>query len=88
MPLFSSNKFLPKKIPPRKISTNFPKVAGNGQDEEMRLDVEKIHLQIGDQLTVFEDGDWIPGILHNILLNVLEICYIETKYILVSQILD
>lgn len=70
MPLFSSSKFSPKKTPQRKTCQNFSKIKANAQDEELKLDVETIKLNIGDQMTVFTDGEWISGIyFHSQLLE-------------------
>lgn len=60
MPLFSSNKFSPKKIPQRKSRNNPKKKPIPGQEEE-KFENDKIKLNIGDQQCVFDDGEWIPG---------------------------
>lgn len=61
MPLFSSNKFSPKKIPQRKSRNNIPKKKPIPGQEEETFENDKIKLNIGDQLCVFNDGEWIPG---------------------------
>lgn len=59
MPFFSNNKFSSKKIPHRKSC--FPKRKDSEQNEELKFEIDKIKLNIGDLQSVFEDGEWIPG---------------------------
>ncbi|XP_075231887.1 beta catenin antagonist chibby [Lycorma delicatula] len=55
MPLFS-NKFSLKKTPQRKqIFTALKK-----DSSPLVLDIEPIKIKLGEQESVFEDGDWIP----------------------------
>ncbi|XP_054283956.1 protein chibby homolog 1 isoform X1 [Macrosteles quadrilineatus] len=59
MPLFSSNKFLSKKTPQRKTFHNFPKRKA-GEEENLKFEIDKIRINVGEQRAVFEDGEWIP----------------------------
>lgn len=62
MPFFSSNKFSPKRTPPRKVSSNRTKKIGEKDDENLKLDGGRIKLKLGAQESTFQDGDWIPGL--------------------------
>lgn len=66
MPFFSNNKFFLKKTPLRKSS--FPKRNGFDQNEELKFEIDKIKLNIGDLQSVFEDGEWIPGKIKSFFL--------------------
>ena len=63
MPLFSSN-FFPKKPSPRK--TELPVINKElGQEkasQEVGLEIGPIKLNLGDQESVFDNGEWVPGI--------------------------
>ncbi|KAG8317445.1 Protein chibby 1 [Homalodisca vitripennis] len=59
MPLFSSNKFSPKKIPQRKANS-FSRQKLVEEEGESRLDIGNVKLNIGEQQFVFEDGEWTP----------------------------
>lgn len=59
MPFFSNNKFSSKKIPHRK--STFPKRKDSEPNEDLKFEIDKIKLNIGDLQSVFEDGEWIPG---------------------------
>lgn len=57
MPLFGS-KFSPKKPPSRKSSAS---TAADDNLEEMVADDRSVRLKLGEQETVFKDGEWVPG---------------------------
>lgn len=57
MPLFG-NKFSPKKPPSRKSSAT---AAASENLEEMVSEERVVKLKLGEQETVFRDGEWVPG---------------------------
>lgn len=57
MPLFS-NKFTPKKPPPRKSSAT---TGSTQQLNELVSDDRVVKLKLGEQQQIFRDGEWIPG---------------------------
>lgn len=59
MPLFGS-KFSPKKPPSRKSSASTA-AAGENLDEKMVAEDRAVRLKLGEQETIFKDGEWIPG---------------------------
>ncbi|KAJ9578697.1 hypothetical protein L9F63_005059 [Diploptera punctata] len=61
MPLFS-NKFSPKKPIPRKANLSLiSKVLGSEKLlQELGVEVGPIKLKLGDQESVFQDGQWVP----------------------------
>ena len=63
MPLFQ-NKFNPKKPPPRK----YPSMSNLNLDatekrEEFGVDMGPLKIKLGSQEIVFDDGQWIAGML-------------------------
>jgi len=62
MPLFSS-KFFPKKPSPRKteLSVIDKELGPEKASQEVGLEVGPIKLKLGDQESVFDDGEWVPG---------------------------
>uniref|UniRef100_A0A1B6LQV2 Uncharacterized protein n=1 Tax=Graphocephala atropunctata TaxID=36148 RepID=A0A1B6LQV2_9HEMI len=60
MPLFSSNKFLSKKIPQRKSSNSFVKQTLVEGEAEGRIDIGNLRISVGEQQFVFDDGEWAP----------------------------
>jgi hypothetical protein len=62
MPLFSS-KFLPKKPSPRKteLSVIDKELGPEKASQELGLEVGRIKLKLGDQESVFDNGEWVPG---------------------------
>lgn len=63
MPLFS-NKFAPKKAPVRKsIISEIGRDVDSFNEKELLEKDSIIKLCLGDQQTVFENGQWIPGII-------------------------
>ena len=57
MPLFS-NKFTPKRPAPRKAKPS------EQPEEDFSVEVGPIKLKLGDQESVFQDGQWIPGTIY------------------------
>lgn len=64
MPLFS-NKFSPKKTPVRKqILSSIKRDSKKKLPSSLTLETEPLKLKLGEQECIFEDGDWIPGMLY------------------------
>ncbi|RZF48865.1 hypothetical protein LSTR_LSTR003245 [Laodelphax striatellus] len=59
MPLFS-NKFAPKKTPPRKSTTDSWRKSERRDLIQFDADFGPIKLKLGEHECVFEDGEWIP----------------------------
>jgi hypothetical protein len=62
MPLFS-NKFFPKKPTPRKaeLSTINKELAPEKALQDLGLEIGPIKLKLGDQESLFDNGEWVPG---------------------------
>jgi len=62
MPLFTS-KFFPKKSSPRKteLSVIDKELGPEKASQELGLEVGRIKLKLGDQESVFDNGEWVPG---------------------------
>jgi hypothetical protein len=58
MPFFS-NKFFPKKPAPRKVQLSA--INREFVPEDLGLEVGPIKLKLGDQESVFVNGEWVPG---------------------------
>jgi hypothetical protein len=58
MPLFS-NKFSPKRPAPRRVELSVTKK--ELVPEDLGLEVEPIKLKLGDQVSLFDNGVWVPG---------------------------
>lgn len=68
MPLFSS-KFFSKEPSPRK--TELSVIDKELGPEEVGLEIGPIKLKLGDQESVFDNGEWVPGnnMRNNTVLN-------------------
>ena len=62
MPLFS-NKFTPKRPAPRKAKPSEDRESEQ-PEEDFSVEVGPIKLKLGDQESVFQDGQWIPGTIY------------------------
>jgi hypothetical protein len=62
MPLFS-NKFFPKKPTSRKLelSTINKELAPEKALQDLGLEIGPIKLKLGDQESLFDNGEWVPG---------------------------
>ena len=62
MPLFSS-KFFPKKPSARKteLSVIEKELGPEKASQEVGLEIGPIKLKLGDQESVFDNGEWVPG---------------------------
>jgi hypothetical protein len=62
MPLFSS-KFFPKKPSPRKteLSVIDKELGPETASQEVGLEIGPIKLKLGDQESLFDNGEWVPG---------------------------
>jgi hypothetical protein len=62
MPLFSS-KFFPKKPSSRKVELSVinKELSPEKASQEVGLEVGPIKLKLGDQESVFDNGEWVPG---------------------------
>jgi hypothetical protein len=62
MPLFS-NKFLPKKPTPRKVELSVinKELQPEKASQEVGLEIGPIKLKLGDQESLFDNGEWVPG---------------------------
>jgi hypothetical protein len=62
MPLFS-NKFFPKKPTSRKLelSTINKELAPEKALQDLGLEIGPIKLKLGDQESLFNNGEWVPG---------------------------
>jgi hypothetical protein len=72
MPLFSS-KFFPKIPLPRKteLSVTDKELGLETASQEVGLEIGLIKLKLGDQESVFDNGEWVPGnnMRNNTVLN-------------------
>jgi len=72
MPLFSS-KYFPKKPSPRKtqLSVIVKELGPEKASQEVGLETGPIKLKLGDQESVFDNGEWVPGnnMRNNTVLN-------------------
>jgi len=72
MPLFSS-KFFPKKPSPRKteLSVTGKELGLEKASQEMGLEIGPIKFKLGDQESVFDYGECVPGnnMSNNTVLN-------------------
>ncbi|GFG31258.1 hypothetical protein Cfor_03263 [Coptotermes formosanus] len=61
MPLFSS-KFFPKKPSSRKVELSVinKELSPEKASQEVGLEVGPIKLKLGDQESVFDNGEWVP----------------------------
>jgi hypothetical protein len=62
MPLFSS-KFFPKKPSPRKtgLPVTDKELGPEKASQKVGLEIAWIKLKLGDQESVFDNGEWVPG---------------------------
>jgi hypothetical protein len=63
MPLFSSKFFSLKKPSPRKIELSVidKELGPEKASQELGLVVGPIKLKLGEQESVFDNGEWVPG---------------------------
>jgi hypothetical protein len=62
MPLFS-NKFCPKKPTPRKVELSIlnKELGPEKALQDLGLEIGPIKLKLGDQESLFDNGEWVPG---------------------------
>lgn len=62
MPLFS-NKFCPKKPTPRKVELSVlnKELGPEKALQALGLEIGPIRLKLGDQESLFDNGEWLPG---------------------------
>jgi hypothetical protein len=62
MPLFS-NKFFPKKPTPRKVELSVinKELVPEKALQDLGLQIGPIKLKLGDQVSLFDNGEWVPG---------------------------
>ena len=68
-----SSKFFPKKPSPRKteLSVTDKELGLEKASQEVGLEIGLIKLKLGDQESVFDNGEWVPGnnMRNNTVLN-------------------
>jgi hypothetical protein len=62
MPLFS-NKFSPKRPSPRKVELSVinKELVPDKASQDLGLEIGPIKLKLGDQESLFDNGEWVPG---------------------------
>lgn len=62
MPLFS-NKFCPKKPTPRRVELSIlnKELGPEKALQDLGLEIGPIRLKLGDQESLFDNGEWLPG---------------------------
>lgn len=79
MPLFGS-KFSPKKPPSRKSSASTA-ATGENLDEKMVTEDRAVRLKLGEQETIFKDGEWIPGEFHVFLVVFVYFVFLQSQVV-------